>query len=485
MSKKLLSYIEDRSQVLDEVIEDLAASWIFNVKKHGVTFLFPDDDRIAEIQELANTDENAALNALRSHVITDNLSSPIQWNSMRDDIYNLIGNKVPISSVDGRRINLQSGACIELDQEFPRTANISVYNVLAGNIDEGVKTGGRARRPRAKKVAATVSNAVDVRKALYRIAENTSMNVQATCLGYVCSFIQFLISSRRTDVLQCLVPYLDYCPITSFILLFEPSKRQHHFVDTLLLQEWWADDTTAPKNARNIFQRTLAASKNFDSIAYKNAGATSEALLNLRDEILEQPGAQILLKSVMQAYNDLVFKNQIESDGDTLQKILPEQAASYMKARSTESYNLKLVQDEIRVRVEIDRSEGDATALLNGIRCLPRLPTLTDSRVAASQTPQAFVGTLSAFINSTYFLYMLPHTAGQFGGSPGFYNDATPTAEEPIDPVPSKMESLKHIPNAPVNVNELISNLKALSDLGEQPSADLQEAIRKLLPDSQ
>lgn len=471
----LRQYIKERSPKLDQLLSDLDPSnSLFNTKKlkHGFTFLFPNPEYIDNICESALDDENDAIDKLGCLIITDYLPSPSDWNTQRNDIPNLHNKKVDVINIAGRQVMLSNDVVIKLDTRFDReNTNIAVYNVVEGIVAKGTLSSGKGR---TSKRESNASGNVDARRAVYKLALESD-NIYMNCLNYVASFLQFL-SVKHKSILDAIVPHLDYCPITSFILLFEPGKGNKYFIDTEVIDTWFSS-MVLHKNSKTLLQRILTGTKDA-CVAYSNSATVNTAIQDIRDELLDQRMPAVLISSLNDAYVAMTKYNTINGE----KHILPNVAFQYMKTRCTPDYNLKLVQDEMRSLISsFMEDDSERIALQEAYKALRLLPRLNDVNVAASQNNSAFVSTTACFINTTYFLYIAPVKTGAYGGVKGSYSSSNPMADVHVDPVALKMERLIKTANTAINYSDLSESIQYLIDSGEPIPKTLLDSFKSII----
>lgn len=472
MATALLDFIKTKNRRFWDLLKEIDPNdslFMSKKLKMGFTFLLPHSDYVESLWEDLEDDEDAIIDKLGCLIIVDYLPSPSDWNIHRDDIPNLHKKKLRINSIEGNKITMVNGAVIKRCSEF-ESNSIALFNVLRGTIEKGKDKSTRGKNTVKKPVS---SNVVNVRAELYKNVING--NIYNNTLSYVASFLYFL-RKTNTELLKAIVPYLDYCPITTFIILFEPNKGDRYFIDTDVLAQWYGTHVKH-NNSKSIMQKTLADFKDSCGM-YGNSKNTLSALNEVREDLIDQRIPKNLISSLNEAYNNLVSYNTIGAETN----VLPESTFKYMKSRCSEEYNLKLVQDEIRAMVSTYNEEDDAqTALKETCRVLKLLPRLNDVRTLQSQPKSAFISTVACFVNTTYFLYTTPSKVGSMGGIKNYYTSTDPTSDQYVDPSIYKMEKLSGVKNKSTNYNELISQINSLVENGESVPRELREAVNTLL----
>lgn len=466
----MLAHIKNRSQTLYEIFEEIDPdNFIFNSKKlkNGVTFLFPHDNYIEEIRNALETDENLAIDVIRCLILTEFMPSPSNWHST--NITNMHNKCIDVAKVSGKMITLGNDAVLERSNTYANE-KIAIYNVKSGIV-----TKGKRRAPRKQSKPVTNRGKLDgkIRENLYNLLKSAQSyrSLYTLCLNYVGSFIKYI--KKNNEVLyKSIGPYLDYCPIASFFILFEPFKGAKFFIDTEIINAWYNESAQLPKNAKSLLMNIIKTSS---GDAYANPSNYKQNMQDLIDEITDQKMPSSIIDAIDDAYNTFVNNNEI---GD-MYGVVNVEAHEYMKTRCSKSYNLKLFQDELRIRIctDIENSESPDTVINNVRDIIKLLPQLNDTRTVNSQTNSAFIINAFCFINSRYFLYLAPTTIGQFKGVRDLYINASPNSDKPIDPIAYKIQNLQSISDEHVDMEDLVANMKQLIQNGERIPVELYNMI--------
>lgn len=472
----LHKYIQKNNAELYAIIQDVDPdNYILSQRriKNGITFLMPNQEYTSYMQETLDQSDDDVIDILRSMVITDYLQSPSEWNYRKHEIANLHNRQVSVNSIDGRHVYIDDSVKITMDRKFNCDTCI-IYNIVEGRLTKG----GAKINKRKKKTSNTKKSdksKSNPRAAIYTLVLQ-STDVYRSCLNYCSSFIQYLAKNKHTDVLESIVYFLDYCPLTTFMILFEPGKGARYFVDSMLINNWFSDGITFPRNPQSIFTKLLK------SVKYTNTVAIRESVQDTRENLLELRIPKELVSGMDSIYNNLVSNNSIND----IDNVLPPLPFNYMKKLCDSQYNLKLVQDEIRCVVSTLLEEGErhSTVLKECYSSLRFLPRFNDQDVASAQSRSAVVSNITGFVNTTYFLYLTPTDTGCFGGEPGYYTSYSPANDKIIDPVVAKMDALKTIKNNSTNPNEIVESIKYMIDNGEKLPPELYELAQQLTMDN-
>jgi len=145
MSKypRIIDYIEAHHDDVFKVIEDLSAQNILTPRRGGgITFLVPDSAYVKEIRkQFYGNDPEVATDMLYSLVIPVLLKDSKDWDSMKDDIPNLLNKKIGVSSVSASKIVLDNKAEVSPSKFVPfsrmgtsKRDNMAVWN-LKGKVE--------------------------------------------------------------------------------------------------------------------------------------------------------------------------------------------------------------------------------------------------------------------------------------------------------------------------------------------------------------
>lgn len=453
------NYINHCNPLIIEILTEIdPEQQLFENKRlsNGFTFLIPYnvDETLQELRD--DDDIINTFNYLKRFIITPYLATPSEWNIRRDEIGNLRNRQVQISDIKGRQIILSNNAILELDNKFSGNNKIAIYHVREGEIEEG-KT--KLRKQTNKKTSSSAnSNVKNIRAKLLSevISQNNNLAIYHKSLELVTSFLKYLSQSNDQLLLQ-IFPFLDYCPITCFVLLFEPGKTQRFFIDTNIINEWYISDTKVQNPAKFLLSLVSKLSKNVTpSKAYSESQSYNTFMNDIRDDILSDNSIQSMNDQIELMYSSLVNDNSLNDQNN----ILPEFAFKYLKSRCTSSYNIKLMQDEIRSVIS-QRADNYRDVLSDIYRTINKYPMTLNRSVIRAQTIGVATVVRCIFISSTYFLYICPATIGQFGGKPCLYTDINPN-KSVGDPIAIKMKQLGNIKLKPMNINHTIDDINEI-----------------------
>lgn len=488
--KSFKKYIRQINNTLYNILTDVDPENLLfnNIKvKHGFTFLMPNDNYTEQLNSLYENDEEKAYEALKCLIMCQYLKSTNDWSINRDDISNLHSKKVEIDNVSQKQIVLKckdsdNPAILQLDRQF-NSESIAIFNVVSGFVPKG------SIKSKVKVLNKTKPNNTPNNGSRSKLL-NEIINSRKTyidCLNYVSSFFHYMSKNNMT-VLQSIVPYLDYCPVTTFIILFEPTKGSYYFIDDSIIDSWFPTFTPL-RNAKDIFVKVLESVKDMNSSAYLTSDSFRDEVQNIRSDIQSELSPRNMVLNIRNIYNRLINENTIESSEEIINNVYPKASYEYMKARCNSNHNIKLNQDEIRVDISQSREGGlPWDEILEGVLSSLKLyPVIVDSNAVEASSKKAYLISIGCFINTTYFLYMLPYKKSQFGGTPGLYNDVNPAADVDdlidlvIDPVPYKVDLVKSIVTTKINIDDIILGMQELLDSGDPIDKGLIDVAKRLV----
>lgn len=154
----ILNYLRKTDTDLYELLQDLCIGKMLIPRKGspGITFLRPDKALLNDIKSMATGDEpEAAIEALQSLVLLDSLSNVKEFDDKKSDIPTYLRKKLPVVSVDGKKIVLKNGAEIVSDKDFQARSdrgNINVYVISKALVPtDGPDADFSNAKPKAKK----------------------------------------------------------------------------------------------------------------------------------------------------------------------------------------------------------------------------------------------------------------------------------------------------------------------------------------------
>jgi hypothetical protein len=140
---RILDYLEAHHPDVWSVIDDLAMHGSLTPRRGGaITFLLPDAKYIDEIRKvMASDNPEKATDIISSLILTDLFESPKDFSERRDDVPNLLGNRLLIKGVSTGKVSIDDGFLVP-DPDFKpferqgqaKRGNMSVW-LLSGCVN--------------------------------------------------------------------------------------------------------------------------------------------------------------------------------------------------------------------------------------------------------------------------------------------------------------------------------------------------------------
>ena len=449
--KSLKEFIKSRSDIYElfDELDIFDTSLSSRKLKNGLTFLVPNTAYVSKLKNLAEKSEDSATEQILNLFLPIYLPTVSDWSRNISDIPNMHNKRLQIDNITNDGIKLSNGTRLSRINFNVGKDPVALYAVTGGAVPKGTAN-------TEKKLTKTVTtnsqqSSRNVRKLLYASLHTTN-NVFNSCGNYVGSFIKWL--SKHDEVLyDAVLPLLDYCPITSFMILFEPDKGGHYLLDEIIIDRWYSTHET--NNGLMYLSKALSTKL----VCNAHTRGYTSSVDDIRMEILDNKVPSQIINHINGVYNSLVFDNVI----GTVNTVLPQTTHMLLKKASQKGYNIKLFQDELRLTISALLSEGVTNnRLLEDVRSyIKLLPALNDIKTASSLSKTEYVARVASLVNTTYFLYVTPTYQGEFGGKPTEYEDIDPYSEEPADLVALKMQELQKKAVIP-NKSDVIDNFEEL-----------------------
>ena len=386
--------------LLTQISEDLEFFQNRSLYK-GFTLLIPQQKYLAHLTNIYKSSPASALEEIYNLILIPRLSIN-DWE--KNQVSNINGFVVTTKSVS-------SDGIVVIDDTYNTTLDfvemlplVSIYNVVKGKMVQGntrIKVKKEVKIESSEPKVQKTRSGSDIRVMIYNQSLKTNANEM---LNFVGSFLYF-VKINNTQLYSAIGPFLDFNPIVSFFILFEPTKNKLYFIDDEVIRKWGGVNNYPIDPRKELVDAVLY---NKTGICYTNTQEYLRAVSEIRDHILDVSTS--MPSAVSLAYNDMVFNNKISDVGG----ILPKEAFEYIKSRSSRNYNIKLMQDEFRAIVA--ESDESYVELLDNLKTSLKVrPFFNDSESMGAYTRNIQIATLSTFINSTYFLYVAPM-------SPKFFN---------------------------------------------------------------
>ena len=383
--------------------------------KNGYTLLMPNRGVADTIVTMFDSDEHDANSELACHIIPCYLPNPNSWPDSVPNLHNRT-LKVPKTSRD--RVTISDGSAsvvarlINTPAVFARS-NVAVYELQSAVPKPRERfTTVQEQAPDQKPAAPVKSRTSPVRKQVYN-AVTTGINVRQACTRNVASFLNFL-ETTHSGFYESILPLLDHCMLTSFVLLFEPGKGSNYLVPDELLDEWANSNEKFDDHNTTLIAAFEAAGK-LECVAYKQSREVVKQINNLRNDVIDEHNPAVIIKNINSVYNTLIVHNKIGN----LAGVLPQKTQQLLRKNTTAAYNFKLAQDEIRLHIAQQFGEvPDKEILAEMYGSIKLFPRLNSDLIVESLGANAFSSAAAEFGITTYFMYITPSAVGQFGGQP-------------------------------------------------------------------
>ena len=137
---KITRYIEQIDGELSQVISDLCLERIFIPRgANGITFLYPADKAYRKdiVASAYSNNPEKAIQIIESLIISDYLPRPGDFVLKKDDIPNLLHQRIEVTSADAASVKLKCGATLHPDSGFAPIStreNMAVYHIKGAQI---------------------------------------------------------------------------------------------------------------------------------------------------------------------------------------------------------------------------------------------------------------------------------------------------------------------------------------------------------------
>lgn len=436
-----LACIEEKFPKFYELLEQLDPDWqVFSNSIEKITVIIPSDEIIDKCLVLINKKSVQVLETLCTFFIIGNFYTKNDWTNSRDNLTNLRSCKINIKHAD-------KVITFDNDCEIKIIRNIKHNDYTMYSLESGMPPAGMKERPKKK---ATVDKAkhqntqTNTRYEIYAEVYKSNDPVK-TATSILSSFFEYL-KNDQPELLKAILPFMDYSPLVSFMIIFEPSKSTYHFISNKIVDNW-SNMRETPMNKYSFYEFLLSSNTTHVSIA---------DIQEEREILLESLSAMNLINNLDEVYSDLIKNNKI----GTTNNIYSDISFRYITAAS-KHYNIKLMQDELRALYDNNYESSEHDRLSMMYKYLNLLPYFNDKAILNSMTTDNAISNIKTFINTTYFLYILPTSPGQFGGTPGYYHNANPKSQC-IDPVAVKMSKIPVAKNIITDMRARLQNGKKL-----------------------
>ena len=464
----ILKYIRDKDQSLFAAIEDSCLHGVFNPKRvRGITFLYPEDPKYrAEIvKAIYSEDAEKGVRMIEALVLQDYLPTPAEFMARQADIPNALKQKVRVKSVAGGIVTLEGGITLKLDSAFKpikRRENMAVYILEGGRMPqdgapatyEYASSGKKSKRGGAMggrmgddyehldtnrcTFAKTLENEI-----IEALKSNTVIS-KDPALEAMCSFLIWC-DMKYPDVYRNIVPYLDWLPVASFYIIFEPHMQNPSLVPQIAFERWLTE-TRAICPHDSIQLPAL-----YERLLNKAAGTLGDAAKRLaarkaiQKSLLSTPYKPTMSQEALAAYHDRIgdaFRDEL--------RLVIFKSIKEMHDANTAKDECCAFQFLVNYMRHIANKVPENNSQIGELMCLNQPQQNANDLVS-------WISTALAFIRSDCFLYELVDSKtlesnGDLGAKQ--IDDDNVTVKYPINLSFIKLEMLRE---GPVQVKEAAS----------------------------
>lgn len=323
---RIIKYIEDCHTDLYEVIDSLGLYNSFTPRKGcGVTFIVPHGEYLSKlVEETYGPNPDNAINILKSLILLVTLKDTADWDKMRDDIPNLLGQKLKVKKISPRGVLLENGAVLELDSSFQTMEsrqNMAVWKLVKGDIPlDGPASEYKYVKSMRKTKNAKPDETNEDRIVYARNIEHASEREgQVVYLREMASLLHHLKNHRR-DLFDMCQAMLDPSPRISFYLLIEPYyKGEEPLISKSVLDKWNLKPHPHFPEAAAFWKKVFnnLDSRQSDAMIYSKNGRKQIrlALNKVRDTLARAATPKAKLDRINAIYTEIESKNSIAGCG--------------------------------------------------------------------------------------------------------------------------------------------------------------------------
>jgi hypothetical protein len=230
----ILNYLKDVDDELYNLIQDLCVGRALAPRRGspGVTFLRPDKALVKDIKAMAEGDSpEDAVSAIQSLVLLDYLPSIDDFSEKKSDIPTFLKKKLPITSVDGKKVVLSNGAEIVADKGFNARAdrsNLAVHIISKALVPEGESADFSNAKVKAKKGGAQLVGDGMTRLVMFEkivsdmYRENSPKD---SAMELLCSL--YLWAKKNNQPLaELIASQISHDSLASLAILLQPYKTK-------------------------------------------------------------------------------------------------------------------------------------------------------------------------------------------------------------------------------------------------------------------
>lgn len=289
--RTFLDYLQINDPDFAEFIEENQVDNLLMVGRNkGMTLLLPSPKSKArtELLSLANSDKDEDVDLfvdkLSAMILVDCIKTPRELMEKRDDIPNMLDQRLEIAKMHGNDIFLANGSSISVDPNFQdgsKKQNLAVW-LLKGNTlpVDWPKATKKYLKKTDKKNDEQSKPKTNIRQKIATEVENQYMNELYTQMQYgqksksnayldcVLSIVGFMIKRGYKDILHDIVIPMMCFDKSDFYVLIEPYKACAPYVipDYLLIEWHKSKKSVNYGNTLNYINSMIKTNEMFENI---------------------------------------------------------------------------------------------------------------------------------------------------------------------------------------------------------------------------
>ena len=342
-SKNIIHYLTQSHPEFYELLEVLCQGELINQLRLSGTLLLPDNKLLEELTNMANdhdSEDQASrlLNALVSQLV---LTTTGDFNTHRDNIPNLLEQRILVKYVRGDRVELTCGAILTPLNDFTLYKQ-SIGKFMVWNLSESLiptdgpeavkfdpETLGKSTKPvvnhQSRSMRTNIARKVETSYMQERINFNNSpsyddagnrMRSRDPYLETVMSLVHYIIKQGCYEniLYEKVLPMISYDK-SDFYLLVEPYKESNNYLlPDKLIYDWYNSRMKVP-NVGNIMNQidTLYTKKQkyTDCLLYCNLEGAMKQVENGRQQFRKKKVGPNNIVSALEGLYGAYFKANI------------------------------------------------------------------------------------------------------------------------------------------------------------------------------
>lgn len=315
----ILNYIRNEDSELYDLVQDLCIGRIFVPRRgtSGLTFLRPDKSLLAQIKKMASGDDpEEAVAVLQSMILLDYLPKLDDFEDKKSDIPTFLRKKLPVATVDGKKVTLKNGAEIVPDKNFEARkdrSTIAVYVISKALVPTDTEVATFANAKSAPKKVKGGAEYGLTKAALFDavLKEYCGSNNVDPALETLVSLCIFL-SKHGNDfpgVLEAVQSQLSDDTIASLAVVLQPYRTtgKEDYISDALYQKWRTSNNVGDyKNLPYCYaKRPAALYEQFRGKATAACGEDIGKIRAARQLLVDQSAKINIVKNLHEFYKNI------------------------------------------------------------------------------------------------------------------------------------------------------------------------------------